>query len=320
MGASQISFQTVRAVGLSNFAGYDRSMKDKIIRLGTLFLKAMLIAILIVAVAAYIFFSPPVLTKFNGSIILLPLEPGAEYACDSVNNIKHDENYFLNKNGDKLHSWLFRLPDPNAPVVLFCHGNAGNIGHRLMLAKYLMDAGASVFLFDYRAFGKSSGKKDLPGIIDDSRAAYDYLVKEKKFKPSQIVIYGESIGGGNACALASSVDSGGLILDSTFTSLLQIAKKKVSFFRVYPDFLQPSPAFDNIATLRGKHAPLLVIHGKIDELIPYEEAQENFAAASEPKQMLELPNSTHNWKEPDAKIYIEGVKKFLQQVRANITS
>ncbi len=292
-------------------------MKEKLLRLGKLLIRAMLIALIIVLLGTYILLCPSVLSRICGDVILIPRQPGEEYTCDSVNNIKREETFITNNNGDKLHSWLFKSPEADAPVVLYCHGNAGNIGHRLMLAKYLLDAGASVLLFDYRAYGKSSGKKNLPGLIDDSQAAYDYLVNVKKYKPSQIVIYGESIGGGTACALASKVESGGLILDSTFTSLLQIAKKKVSYFRLYPDFCQFYPEFNNLETLKGKHAPLLIMHGKIDELIPFEEAQQNFAAASEPKELLELPNSTHNWKQPDEKLYIDGARKFFEKVRAN---
>jgi uncharacterized protein len=198
---------------------------------------------------------------------------------------------------------------------LFCHGNAGNIGHRLLFVHYLMNAGASVLLFDYRAYGKSEGTKSLRGVIDDSEAAYDYLTKERKIPPSRIVIYGESIGGGPACALASEHDSAGIILDSCFTSLMRIAKKKVAAFRIYPDFLAPNPAFDNISILSGKHAPVLIMHGKHDEVIPYSEAEDNFASASEPKTLLVLSNSSHNDKSADFELYESGVRKFLGSIK-----
>lgn len=280
-----------------------------------LFVRAFCIALGLVTLAALIYFSPPVLTKFNGSIALMPMPPGEEYNYDTVANVKRDEFYFKNKEGMKLHGWFFQSPKANAPVVLFNHGNAGNIGHRLFLAKWILEAGASVFLYDYRGFGKSEGKKDLQGLIDDSKAAYEYLTVEKKIAPKDIILYGESIGGGPTCSLAATVPEGGIILDSTFTSLLQIGKKKVAFFRIYPDFLQPIPAFNNLEMLKGKHAPLLIIHGKQDTLIPFDEAEQNYAEASEPKQFLALPNSSHNDKGPDADQFIEGLHKFFAELK-----
>lgn len=288
--------------------------KEVILKFLKILLRAFLIACALVFLASYIIFSPPVLTSTCGDLILFPMPPGEEYSCQSVNFIKRREIWFKNKNGDELEGWLFKLPDENAPLVLFAHGNAGNMGHRLMLAKYLMDAGASVFLFDYRSYGLSKGKKSLPGVIEDTQAAFDCLTKELKFPPSKIILYGESIGGGPTCVLAAREKVKGVILDSTFTSALQLAKKRVPIMNIYPDFLQPVPPFDNQSYLRGAHVPVLIIHGQKDELVPFSEAQENFAAASAPKELLCLPQSTHNWKDADFDIYREGVRKFLKTI------
>lgn len=283
-------------------------------KLSLLVLKSLLTAIGLVSFCSYIYFCPPVLTSTNGNVILFPFPPGEEYKCESVNNVKREEVWFKNSAGNNLNGWLFQSADPKAKIILFCHGNAGNIGHRLLLAKYLMEAGASVFLFDYRSFGKSEGRTNLSGIINDAQSAFDYLVNEKKIPASQIVIYGESIGGGPASLLAQKEAVSGLILDSCFTSLLHVAKKKVQIFNIYPDFLAPIPAFDNISILRGKHPPLLIIHGKLDEVIPFSEAQENAEAASEPKEFAVLPNSTHNCK-VDAQQYIDSIHKYLQSLK-----
>lgn len=277
--------------------------------------RSALIAFLLVAVCSYIYFCPPVLTMMNGGFILFPMPPGGEYKCESINNIKRETIWFKNSDGTKLHGWYFQSPDKSAPVVLFSHGNAGNIGHRLLIAKSLMDAGASVFLFDYRAYGMSEGTKNLKGLIEDTHAAYNYLVEQKKIPKQKIILYGESIGGGPTCQLAREVECGGIILDSTFSSLLHVAKQKVNVFKLYPDFMEPIPAFNNASVLKAKHAPVLIIHGTHDEVIPYSEAEENFAAASEPKELVTLPNATHNWKEPDWNLYIEAVKKFLKRTQ-----
>jgi fermentation-respiration switch protein FrsA (DUF1100 family) len=220
--------------------------------------------------------------------------------------------------GNKLHGWLFQSSkSADAPVVMISHGNAGNVGHRLMLVHFLMDAGASVFVYDYREFGKSEGKKSLAGLVDDSESAFDYLTNERKIPESNLVIYGESIGGGPTCMLAAKHPHvRGVILDSTFTSLLSIGKEKIEAFKIYPDFLKPIPAFENIEALKGPHAPLLIIHGQEDETIPISQAQANFNAASQPKSMLVLPHSTHNNKDADAELYESGVRKFLESLKA----
>jgi len=286
------------------------------LRLLKLLAKSALIAAVIVFVGAYIYFCPTVLTMTHGGMLLFPAPPGEEYKFKTVNNVEREEAWFKNEDGLKLNGWFFQNPDKNAPVILLSHGNAGNIGHRLILAKYLMDAGASVFLYDYRSYGMSEGKKDLSGLRKDARAAYDFLVKEKHFPAKKIILYGESIGGGPTCELAKEVEYGGIVLDSTFTSLLRVAKKKVGFFAIYPDFFQPVPPLDNVGTIRAKHAPLLIIHGKLDEIIPLSEGEDNFAEASQPKQMLILPKSTHNWKDPDLNLYIDGLRSFLKTTQS----
>lgn len=272
---------------------------------------AIPVALGLVAVGCLAYLSPLALTSLNRSLILYPDPAGPEYQNASVNGIQREDVYFQNPEGDKLHGWFFQLPNPKSPVILYSHGNGGNIGRRLILVKGLLEAGASVFLFDYRAYGKSEGTADLNGIVTDTKAAYDYLTITRKIAPSKIVLYGESIGGGPTCALAKEVPAGGIILDSTFTSLMQVARKKVWFFNIYPDFLGPVPPLDNISVIRGRHAPLLIIHGALDEVIPYSEAEENFQAASSPKWFLMLPHSKHNDKRIDAPMYVEGVRKFL---------
>lgn len=273
------------------------------------------IAVVLVGSCSYVYFCPPLLTTFNGGFLLFPYPAGPEFDYDTINGVKRDDVYFKNSNGDNLNAWFFQNPEnKNAPVVLFSHGNGGNISHRLHLIKALMDAGASVFIFDYRAYGRSSGSKNLQGVNDDAEAAFNYLVQTRKIPIDRIVLYGESIGGGPACELARRNQVGGLILDSTFTSLLHVGKKKVGVLNIYPDFLLPNPAFDNRAVIAGKHPPLLIIHGQKDELIPVSEANENFEAASEPKTLLLLPQSTHNSKADDFSAYVEGLTSFFKQL------
>lgn len=276
-----------------------------------LLLRSALIAAGIVAIGTYIFFCPPILTAFHGDFLLFPFPAGPGFEFDTVNGVKRDDVYFKNGAGDTLNGWFFQNPDAEAPIVLFSHGNGGNISHRMHLIKALMDAGASVFIYDYRQYGKSTGVKNLPGVIDDAESAFNYLVKTRKIAPEKIVLYGESIGGGPTCHMMAHHKVKGVILDSTFTSLMRVARKKVPYFNVYPDFLPPSPSFDNRTAIMAQHPPLLIIHGEKDEVIPSSEAQDNFRAASEPKQLLLLPDSSHNDKGKNFITYVAGLKKFL---------
>ncbi len=278
-------------------------------------LRAFLIALAIVFVGTYVLFSPPVFVSVLApKVLLFPMPPGAEYQYTTMDGIPVKEVFFTNSAGNKLHGFYWKAPGGAKKTVLFMHGNAGNIGHRLLLAKAIKDAGASIFLFDYRGYGKSEGKSGVAEIIDDSKCAYDYLENELKVAPKDIVLYGESIGGAVACALAKDHKSGGLILDSTFTSLLRIAKKKIWVYNMYPDFLESSPSLNNIEYLSHDHPPLLIIHGQLDEILPLSEAQANFQAATEPKKFVPLPGSTHNNKGADGPLYLKTLKDFLSSL------
>lgn len=291
-----------------------RTMVSRVNRLCWLLIRSLFVALVLVVIAAYVFFCPPVVSRFFGHQILYPYPPGQEYQIDAIDNIKREDVWFTNANGDKLHGWFFQSPSAHARLVLFTHGNAGNIGHRIHLAKCLLDGSASVLLFDYRGFGKSTGQLSISGMAEDAEAAYDYLTETRKIPPNRIVLYGESIGGGAACWLVERKPVAGIILDSSFTSLMRVAKKRTAVLRLYPDFLQPSPAFNNISVLAGHHPPLLIVHGQQDEIIPHSEAEDNFKSASEPKVMLSLQHSTHNNKGPDLEIYAKSIKSFLESL------
>lgn len=272
------------------------------------------IFIVCLAVALYFAFCPKMLmNSFSGNLLFPMAADQSIYAIPIVNGIKKEDIYFKNANSNTLHGWLFNNIR-SKKTVLFMHGNAGNISHRLYLIQPLLDAGASVFIFDYRGYGQSTGEPTIPGAIADAEAAYDYLQKNRKIPEHDIVLYGESIGGGMAGHLLAEKPVGGIILDSTFTTLMHVGKKHFSIFKIYPDWLDPDPPLDITASLQGKHPPLLLIHGMKDELIPYSEAEQNFAQASEPKKLVSLPNSTHNCKNPDFMLYATGLKEYFKQL------
>src|SRR5262249_13468002 len=181
------------------------------------------------------------------AVVLRPFGPDEHY--DAVRKIPTCKEYFIpNAHGDKLHAWFFRIPAAKKLVIVH-HGNAGNIIHRLYLANAAIMCGAAVLLYDYRGYGLSTGKPSLAGLSEDGSAVYDFATGPLGFAANQIVNFGESIGTGVACRLASTKPSAGLILQSPVASLPAVARAGVFVFRAYPDIAFPQPHFDNLSEI-----------------------------------------------------------------------
>jgi fermentation-respiration switch protein FrsA (DUF1100 family) len=187
----------------------------------------------------------------------------------------------------KLHGWLVRRPD--APfVALHLHGNAGNITHRVHVAREVTAAGASILLLDYRGYGRSQGWPTEKGLYADARASYRDLLS-KGWKARQIVVHGESLGSAAAVQLASENECGGLVLEAPFSSARDVAA------RVLP-ILGPALVFgfDSLSRIGRVRAPILVIHGDRDEVIPFDLGRKLFDAAPEPKSFWAVNGGHHN--------------------------
>lgn len=192
-----------------------------------------------------------------------------------------------------LFGWyLVCADDPSSkPVVLFFHGNAGNISNRLYKAKGWIDRGFNVFLIDYRGYGKSSGKiKHQKEVIEDANAAFDWLEK-KGISPSRIVLYGESLGTYPAIKLAGERAVAAVVLEAPFTSLFDVARAHYPF--VMPGMMDDF-RFSNVEAISQVKAPLFMLHGTEDEICPYSMAGDLFEKAPEPKGFLTIPGGHHN--------------------------
>ena len=220
--------------------------------------------------------------------------------------------YFRAEDGVGLNGWFFPCDTNSARsslAVMFCHGNGGNISHRLDMAAALLATGVNVFLFDYRGYGGSQGHPSEEGTYRDAAAAYDWL-KEKGFAGKDILLFGESLGGGVAAELATRVPSGGLILQSTFTSIPDIGAE---LFPWLPVRLLCRIKYDTASKLPRVKAPVLVMHSRGDSLIPFHHSQRNFALANEPKLFCEL-SGNHNDPLTNRSQFIADFDKFLQRV------
>ncbi|MDD5627901.1 MAG: alpha/beta hydrolase [Elusimicrobia bacterium] len=191
--------------------------------------------------------------------------------------------------GATVHAWFVPLR-PQSPAVVFCHGNAGNISHRLDKLMALRRAGASVLLFDYRGYGRSSGRPDELGTYLDAEAAYRWLAEQKKTPAGRIVIHGESLGGAVALELALRRRPAGLILESAFTSVVEMCRHVFPFL---PAELIVRFRYDSLAKIPRLSCPVLVMHSPEDDVVPYSMGRRLYDAAPGPKTFLELKGG-HN--------------------------
>ena len=201
-----------------------------------------------------------------------------------------EDVFFQASDGVRLHGWF--VPGQGEVVWLWLHGNAGNISHRLDNLKRLHDQlGVSVFLMDYRGYGRSEGRPTEAGIYRDAEAALAYLQSRTDIKQDRIVYFGRSLGAAVAVELATRHPPYGLILESAFESVSEMARRAHPFLPVWP-FLRGR--YDSLAKLARVNAPLLVLHGDRDEIVPCEAGKRLFEAASGPKELSIIEGAGHN--------------------------
>ncbi len=207
----------------------------------------------------------------------------------------------------RLHGWYIPAKKATA-VVLFNHGNGGNISHRIDIAHLLNNLGLSVLMFDYRGYGKSQGSPNEQGTYLDAEAAWQYLTRTRGISPDKIVIYGRSLGGAIAAHLAVSHPPGILIVDSTFTSLKDVGQEIYPFLPVRLLSRFDYPTKKNVSAVR---CPVLVIHSPDDDLVPFHHGKQIFDAAKEPKKFLKLEGGHNDNYMVSPRVYGNGIKGFI---------
>ena len=205
--------------------------------------------------------------------------------------LRYEEARLVAEDGVTLHGWFLPV-DGSRYTVLVCHGNAGNISHRLDRA-ILMQARlkTDVFLFDYRGYGLSQGSPDEPGTYRDARAAHTYLSTARGVTPGNLIIFGESLGAAVALQLALEVPARALVLEAPFTSIGDMARGMLPI--PFPGLLLRTK-YDNLAKIGGLHMPLLVLHGDRDTTVPFAQGRRLFDAAPSPKTFFAIPGADHN--------------------------
>jgi uncharacterized protein len=211
--------------------------------------------------------------------------------------------WLTTSDGVRLHGW-WKPVEGAAHVVLFLHGNAGNVTHRDLHLREIARAGASVLVLDYRGYGRSEGRPTEDGLYRDADAAYQWL-RGQGWLASQIVLHGESLGSAVAVDLATRMPCAGVVLEAPFTSVRAVAA------RVVPG-LGPLlvGGFDSKAKIGRLKVPLLVIHGERDEIIDYSFGRELFESAPEPKQFWSVPGAGHN------NLLMHAAREYAPRLRA----
>lgn len=212
-----------------------------------------------------------------------------------------------------LHGWYIQATNSKG-VILFFHGNAGNISHRLDSIGIFQELDLDVLIIDYRGYGQSSGRPSEQGTYLDAQAAWDYLVDNRGIAPGKIVIFGRSLGGAVAAWLAAHTTPGAVILESCFTSGLDMAARLYPFLPVRLITRLKYPVKNYVKRVSS---PLLVIHSQQDEIIPFDMGQAIFAAASEPKEMLVLSGDHNGGFLLNRSRYVATIESFLDRQLAH---
>jgi hypothetical protein len=210
-----------------------------------------------------------------------------------------------------LHGWF--IAGQSSRVLLFFHGNAGNISHRLDSIRHFQNLGLSVLIIDYRGYGKSTGRTTERGIYRDADAAWRYLIEDRGVVASNIVIFGRSLGGSVASQLASKNQPLALIVESSFTSVPDIAQDLYPWLPVRWLSRFGHATRDHV---RDVHCAILVIHSRDDEINPFRHGEAIFAAANEPRTLLPIRGTHNDAFLVDQRVYIEGLRTFLKGLSA----
>lgn len=236
--------------------------------------------------------------------------PTRELIADpSAIGVSYEEVGIETQDGLRLHGWFIPAREARA-TLLFLHGNAGNISHRLDSLRIFHGLGLEVLIVDYRGYGRSEGRPSEEGTYHDARAAWRYLVDERGVAPERIVLFGRSIGAAIATALAVERRPGALILESGFTSIPDLAG---DLYPWLPARWLARLHYDTRARLPEIAAPALIVHSRDDEIIRFAHAEALYAAAREPKALLVL-RGTHNtgFLESEQR-YVDGLAAFLSE-------
>ena len=226
-------------------------------------------------------------------------------------DLRFEDVSFSAEDKTRLHGWYCPCENPRA-TVLIAHGNAGNVASRAPWLEYLQSqARVATFMFDYRGYGRSEGIPTVEGALLDAKAGRAKLRELARIEDSEMLLMGESLGGASVARLAAESAPRGLVLQSTFSSLKDVADVH------YPklSWLVPSDKLDSVTQIARYHGPLLQSHGTADRTIPFGSGEKLFRAANEPKIFVKIPRADHNnWLTKD---YLTRLDEFIGRLASD---
>ena len=225
------------------------------------------------------------------------------------------ENVYLQAGESRIHAWY--VPAENARLsVLFCHGNAGNIAHRLETLALFNTLGVNVLIFDYAGFGLSEGKASEDQTYRDADAAWRFLIETKGAHSSAIVLFGRSLGGAVATWIAAREQPGALIVESSFMSVPELGAK---LYPILPVRLLARVQYDSAARIEDIDAPQLFVHSRDDEIVPFEQGMALYEKATQPKTFVAISGSHNSGFLDSGADYIAPLQSFLREVERGLS-
>lgn len=243
----------------------------------------------------------------QAGMLYLPDMPGRQLVSTPRDfGLNYDDVTLVTSDGVRVHGWF--VPGPSSRVLLYFHGNAGNISHRLHSIRQFHELGLSVFIIDYRGYGQSGGKPTEAGLYLDAEACWKYLTEERGIGAGDIILFGRSLGGSVASFLAAKNEPLALIVESSFTSVPDIGQDAYPWLPVRWLSRFKHSTRDHVAQA---NLPVLVVHSRDDEIIPFHHGEAIFAAANEPKSFLEISGGHNDAHMSSATAYRDGLRNFL---------
>ncbi|MDH5444041.1 MAG: alpha/beta hydrolase [Gammaproteobacteria bacterium] len=245
---------------------------------------------------------------FQARVIFFPDLPGRQLEMFPNNiNLAFEDVYAKTEDGEIIHGWY--VPAENATVtMLFSHGNAGNISHRLESIALYNSLGMNVLIYDYRGYGQSTGKISEQGFYQDIDAMWRVLTEQKGIRAENIILFGRSLGAAIASQLATRVKAGAVIIESPFTSVPDMGAKLYPFL---PVRLLSRFQLSNIIHASQAQSPVLVVHSRHDEIIPFSHGEKVFESAAEPRVFLPISGDHNGGFLLSGNVYIDGLQEFL---------